>query len=89
MRADWHPTLACPRQAVQPMIKRGMARRRRNEGVDARQFLFLDIDRDLAHDLGRAREVRPLGENLCEYTHPHLTSVPFHIVTEEVQERNL
>ena len=30
------------------MIKRGLARRRRNEGVDARQFLFLDIDGGLA-----------------------------------------
>jgi hypothetical protein len=59
------------------------------KGLTPGNSLLLDIDRDLAHDLGRAREVRPLGENLCEYTHPHLTSVPFHIVTEEVQERNL
>ena len=49
MRAAWHPHAGMSQtKASRPMIKRGLARRRRNEGVDARQFLFLDIDGGLA-----------------------------------------
>ena len=51
------------------MIKPGMARRRRNEGVDARQFLFLDIDGVSPNAPGKAREVRLIGSNLYEYAH--------------------
>jgi hypothetical protein len=49
MRAPFHPMLACPRQAVRPMIKPGTARGGNlMTGLTPRQFLFLDIDGGLA-----------------------------------------
>jgi hypothetical protein len=89
MRAPGTPTLACPRLAVRPMIKPGLAGRRRNEGVDAGNFLFLDIDGGLAQcprqTTGGATKSDEIYTSIRT---PHLTSVPFHIFTEDIQERN-
>jgi len=91
MRAAWHRHAGMSQtKALRPMIKRGLARRRRDEGVDARQFLFLDIDGGLA-ECPRQSTGDPTNRDKIypSIRTPHLTSVPFHVFTEEVQERNL
>jgi hypothetical protein len=76
--------------ALLPMIKRGLARWRRNEGVNARQLLFLDIAGGLA-ECPRQSTGDPTNRDKIypSIRTPHLTSVPFRVFTEEVQERNL
>ena len=83
------PTPACPRQAVRPMIKPGMARPRAIKGLTPGNSCSSTStgSRPMpSAEYGRSDQSDKIYTSIRT---PHLTSVPFHILTEEVQERNL